>query len=91
MAGVFVLHGERPCWRDAATHYRLPAQTVRVRDTTGAGDAFNGALAAALAQADGGDFIDAVRFANHVAGLATESPGAASAMPTREAVKARFG
>ena len=90
-AGVFVSHGEHPRWRDIATHYRLPAETVEVRDTTGAGDAFSGSLAGALAQRSDAPFADAIAHANRVAGLATESHGAASAMPTREAVKARFG
>lgn len=90
-AGVFVSHGERPRWRDTAAHYRLPAEAVQVRDTTGAGDAFSGSLAAALAELDDAAFADAIAHANRVAGLATESPGAASAMPTRDAVKARFG
>lgn len=90
-AGAFVSHRTASRFSTAGSFERVAAAPVTPVDTTGAGDAFNGALAAALAQADGGDFIDAVRFANHVAGLATESPGAASAMPTREAVKARFG
>lgn len=90
-AGVFVSHGDHPRWRDIATHYRLPAEAVQVRDTTGAGDAFSGSLAAALAERNDAPFADAIRHANRVAGLATESHGAASAMPTREAVKMRFG
>ena len=90
-AGVFVSHGDHPRWRDAATHYRLPAETVQVRDTTGAGDAFSGSLAAALADLGDAPFAAAIGHANRVAGLATESHGAASAMPTRTAVKARFG
>ena len=90
-AGVFVSHGEQPRWRDSATHYRWPAEAVQVRDTTGAGDAFSGSLAAALAELGEAPFSSAIVHANRVAGLATESHGAASSMPTREAVKARFG
>lgn len=90
-AGVFVSHGENTRWHDTAPCYRLPAETVQVRDTTGAGDAFSGSLAAALASLGDAPFVDAIRHANRVAGLATESAGAASAMPTREAVNARFG
>lgn len=90
-AGAFVCH--RPASRFSATGscQRVPAAAVTPVDTTGAGDAFNGALAAALAVSSDADFIDAVHYANRVAGLATESPGAASAMPSREAVAARFG
>ena len=52
----------------------LPAHPVRPVDTTGAGDTFNGTLAAALAS---GLAIDAAaRRAVVAAGLATESPGA---------------
>lgn len=89
--GVLVSHGEQPRWRDGATHYRVAAETVQACDTTGAGDAFSGSLAAALADLGDAPFSDAIRHANRVAGIATESHGAASAMPTREAVKARFG
>mgnify|MGYP003310406412 FL=1 len=50
-----------------------------VVDTTGAGDAFNGALAVALAK----DFSykDAILFANKVAGISTTKLGAGDAMP----------
>ena len=63
----------------------LPAHPVHPLDTTGAGDTFNGTLAAALA---GGVGIDeAARRAIVAAGLATESPGARSG-PTRADVDA---
>jgi ribokinase len=68
---------------------RVAAEAVTVRDTTGAGDAFNGALAAAMAS--GMDLPDAVRQANRVAALKVERAGAALAMPTRAEVRARFG
>ncbi|MCX7557168.1 ribokinase [Xanthomonadaceae bacterium JHOS43] len=89
--GVFVSHGESHRWADSAPYYRMPAEAVHPRDTTGAGDAFSGALAAALSELQDAAFSAAVAHANRVAGLATESPGAASAMPTRAAVHARFG
>ena len=90
-AGVFVSHGEDARWPDVASHYRMPAETVAVRDTTGAGDAFSGSLAATLAALGDGMFQSAVRHANRVAGMATESLGAALAIPTRDAVQRRFG
>ena len=68
---------------------RIAAESATVRDTTGAGDAFNGALAAALA--DGMELHAAVRQANRVAGLKVERAGAALAMPTLNDVHARFG
>tara|TARA_B100001123_G_C15217361_1_gene989812 strand:+ start:90 stop:1004 length:915 start_codon:yes stop_codon:yes gene_type:complete len=56
-----------------------------VVDTTGAGDAFNGALSYALSN----DFKyrDALTFANKVAGISTTKMGAANSMPTIEEVK----
>ena len=49
-------------------------------DTTGAGDAFNGAFAYALSKNQ--DNRDALTFANKVAGISTTRRGAASSMPT---------
>jgi ribokinase len=60
----------------------LPAP--RVVDTTGAGDAFVGALAVALAE--GQDLIDAIRFAAAAGSLKVGKPGAAVAMPRRKEV-----
>ena len=89
--GVFISHDTDELRGDAQAFYRLPAEAVTPRDTTGAGDAFSGALAAALCFLASRPFADAVRHANRVAGLSVESPGAAVAMPTRAAVTARFG
>ncbi|MDB3946939.1 ribokinase [Candidatus Pelagibacter sp.] len=50
-----------------------------VVDTTGAGDAFNGAFAVALANEF--KYKDALIFANKVAGISTTRLGAASSMP----------
>lgn len=89
--GCFVSHG-RQHRRDAKPYYRLPPESVKVVDTTGAGDGFSGALAAALAFAKPGQtFRDAVIHANRVAAMSTEQPGTAPAMPTRAQVLARFG
>jgi ribokinase len=90
-AGCFVSHGEGARWRDEAPYYRVPAEAVRVRDTTGAGDAFSGSLAAALAELGESSFQSAIVQANRVAGLATEREGAALAIPTRAEVMQRFG
>jgi ribokinase len=61
----------------------LPAERV---DVTGAGDAFTGGLAAALAE--GMDLTDAARFANRIAALATTALGAQTALPRRGEVDA---
>ena len=57
----------------------------KVIDTTGAGDAFNGAFSYALSK----DFElkEAIIFANKVAGISTTKMGAANSMPTIEEVE----
>jgi ribokinase len=57
-----------------------------VVETTGAGDAFNGGLAAALAR--GASPPEAVRFACAVAGISVTKPGTAPSMPTLAEVEA---
>jgi ribokinase len=52
-----------------------------VVDTTGAGDAFNGALAASMALKPERAFAEHVRFAGRYASRSTELYGAALAMP----------
>ncbi|HEU0153538.1 MAG TPA: PfkB family carbohydrate kinase [Arenimonas sp.] len=81
-AGAFVSHGEQS-HGDARTSYRQPAHAANAIDTTGAGDAFNGALAAALATDPAACFADAVAFACRFAARSTERHGAALAMPRR--------
>jgi ribokinase len=90
-SGAFVSHVEGHRRGDAELYYRVPGHQVQAVDTTGAGDAFNGGLAAGLVRyALGRPFRAAVEYANQVAALAVERPGAALSMPTRDAVRARF-
>lgn len=90
-SGCFVSHAdERPRGDDRA-YYRLGAEAVRPVDTTGAGDAFSGALAAMLAMSPARPFASQLRFAQRFAALSTEAHGAAAGMPTRADVDARFG
>ncbi len=63
---------------------RIPARRVDVVDTTGAGDTFNGALAAELAA--GRPLADAARFAVAAAARSTTGEGARGGMPRREEV-----
>ena len=63
-----------------------PTFNVDVLDTTGAGDAFNGALAVGLAE--GKTLNDAVRFANATAALCVTKAGAAGSAPYRADVDA---
>ena len=58
----------------------IPAPTVRAVDTTGAGDAFTGALAAALSR--GEDLATAARFAARVGAFAVQAAGAQPSYPT---------
>lgn len=70
---------------DGPRHF--PAFKVdSVVDTTGAGDAFNGALAVALAE--GLAIQDAIRFASATGALSVTKPGATESMPDRAAIDA---
>ena len=88
--GVFVSHPDAQLRGDAQSYYRIGAESVAASDTTGAGDAFNGALAASLAAAPEEAFAVHVRFANRYAAMSTERPGAALSMPPLAEVRARF-
>ena len=63
----------------------IPAFKVKPIDTTGAGDAFNGALAVALSR--GESLEAAVRYANAAGALSTLKVGAQEALPTSEEVE----
>lgn len=89
-AGVFVSHAEETLRGDAKPYYRMAAEAAEAIDTTGAGDAFNGALAASLAGTRELPFAEHVRFANRYAALSTERAGAALAMPRLAELHARF-
>lgn len=67
----------------------LLAPVLEVLDTTGAGDAFNGILAAELA--GGASLREAARRAVVGAALSTQRPGAQAGMPTRAEVAAMLG
>ncbi|EDM7333679.1 hypothetical protein CWG38_24165, partial [Salmonella enterica subsp. enterica serovar Typhimurium] len=54
----------------------IPAWSAVVKDAAGAGDAFNGALAAALARQ--ADMVAAIQYASAFASLAVEQVGASS-------------
>jgi sugar/nucleoside kinase (ribokinase family) len=63
--------------------YRVPAPSVRVRDTTGAGDSFNGGLMYALST--GAEWPEALRFATRLASTVV-SRTSESRYPTLEEV-----
>ncbi len=62
----------------------IPAPRVEAVDTVGAGDAFNGALAVAVAEDRAVD--DAAAWAVAAAALAVTRPGAQAALPYRDAI-----
>lgn len=76
--GVYVSDGKRA--------EIIPAFRVKAVDTTGAGDAFNGGLLAALAE--GKDLWEAAKFANALAALSVQRIGTTPAMPTRDEIDA---
>ena len=65
---------------------RVRAPKVAAVDTTGAGDTFCGALAAALAE--GREFADAAAFASIAASLSVQKLGAVPSIPTRGQIEA---
>jgi ribokinase len=99
-ADFFLVHGARNVLvtlgargvlvKNAALCRHIPAVGAgRVVDTTGAGDAFVGGFAVALAE--GRDLLTAARFGCAVAGLAVTRLGTAPAMPHRGEVEALLG
>jgi ribokinase len=69
--GAVVVEGERV--------ERVPAPRVEAIDTTGAGDAFCGALAQALDS--GAELVEAARWATRAAAASVMHPGAQSGLP----------
>lgn len=89
-AGIFVSHAASVPRGDRNAFYRIAAETVDVVDTTGAGDACNGALCAALVLHPDGSFREHAVFANRYAALSTQRAGAAISMPRLDELQARF-
>ncbi|NLS20514.1 ribokinase [Rhizobium sp. P40RR-XXII] len=84
---IITLGGRGSLYRTPGHSEFVPAIAAgKVIDTTGAGDAFLGGFAAALAE--GRAPIDAVRFASVTAGIAVTRPGTAPAMPARSEIEA---
>ncbi|MFD8998790.1 ribokinase [Streptomyces abikoensis] len=81
---VITLGGEGALILDteAAEPLRIPGVPVEVIDTTGAGDAFTGALALRLAR--GATLEEAARFAVRVGAASVTRPGAQPSYPTAE-------
>ena len=84
---VLVTLGERGALlHNSKSSIEIPAfQAGPVVETTGAGDAFVGGLAAAIAR--GSDPVEAARFGCAVAGISVTRPGTAPSMPRLEEVE----
>jgi ribokinase len=83
---VIVTLGEKgSLWVTHGKEQFFPPCRVTPVDSTAAGDAFNGALAYALAE--GSSMQDAVRFANAAGAHTVTRKGAQSALPTREEIE----
>ena len=85
-SAVITLGREGAVFSDGESTNHLPAPKVDAVDTTGAGDAFVGALAAKLAQEL--PLNDAVAYAVRAGAAAVTKKGAQGALPTPESVKA---
>ncbi|NIY65713.1 ribokinase [Streptomyces malaysiensis] len=83
---VVTLGGEGALVADRDRTVLVPSLAVKAVDTTGAGDAFTGALAWRLGVGD--DLPTAVRFAVRVGAAAVTRPGAQASFPTAEEVAA---
>lgn len=84
---VIITLGSRGVYlNDRVSSQIIPANRVRAVDTTGAGDGFNGGLLAALAE--GKTLREACVFANALAALSVQRPGATASMPTRAEIDA---
>lgn len=76
-------------WEGGALIVKLPARRVTAVDTTGAGDTFCGAFAAAIAE--GVDYEAAGHFATAAAALSVQSHGAVPSIPLRADIEAVLG
>jgi ribokinase len=85
-SAVITLGSEGAVFSDGESTNHIPAPKVDAVDTTGAGDAFVGALAAKLAQEL--PLNDAVAYAVRAGAAAVTRKGAQGALPTPESVKA---
>lgn len=86
-AAIITLGEKGALYRDGRRSVHVPAfDAGPVVETTGAGDAFNGGFATALAE--GADPVDAVRFGCATAAISVTRPGTAPAMPARAEIEA---
>ena len=86
-AVVMTLGDKGALYRDRTQSFHVPVISAGpVVETTGAGDAFNGGFAVALAEGRG--MLDAVRMGCATAGISVTRPGTAPSMPARTEIDA---
>jgi ribokinase len=86
-AALITLGGQGSLLHSTSNSIHIPIfKAGKVVDTTGAGDAFNGGFAAALA--GGSSPEDAARFGSATAGISVTRPGTAPSMPHRAEIEA---
>ena len=81
---IITLGDEGVAYSNGEEIIQIPSYKVKVKDTTGAGDTFNGALAYALSV--DADLKTSIQFANLVAAISIQKDGAQGGMPTLEEV-----
>lgn len=82
---VIVTLGSRGCLVVEEQSERVSGRPVRAIDATAAGDAFNGALAVALAE--GRSLVDAAEWANAAAAISVTRRGAQPSLPQRAEIE----
>jgi ribokinase len=86
-AAVITLGAQGALFHDGVETVHVPVfRAGPVVETTGAGDAFNGGFASALAR--GLSPVDAVRFGSATAGISVTRPGTAPSMPSLAEIEA---
>lgn len=87
---VVITLGEKGLlWRRGEERGALPAFPVAAIDTTGAGDAFHGAFAAAVAA--NMEWLELLRYASAAGALCCTKIGARQGIPSREDIRALLG
>ena len=85
---VITLGSKGAIYSNGREKIMVPSIKVKAVDTTGAGDAFNGGFAAAIAS--GADIKSALRFANCTAALSVTKKGTSPAMPYKDEICALY-
>ncbi len=82
---VIITLGDKGAYfKNKSQEFHIPANKVKVSDTTAAGDVFNGALAVSLTE--GKNWKQSISFASHAASISVSRFGAQSSIPFRHEV-----